>query len=454
VVTVVGGGLAGSEAAWQLAERGIPVLLVEMRPSSTGPAHHSAQLAELVCSNSFKSDDPASAAGTLKRELELLGSLLLRCAREVAVPAGGALAVDRELFASRITDLIESHPNIEVQRREMTDIPDSPCILASGPLTSDSLAEAIADATGAERLFFYDAAAPIVDAETLDHSKVFAQSRYDKGDGADYLNCPMSRDEYDLFIDALLQARRVTAKDFESSELFNACQPVEEIARSGRDALRFGPLKPVGLTDPGTHERPWAVVQLRAENREGGAYNLVGFQTNLAFSEQRRVFSLIPGLGDAEFLRYGVMHRNTYLDAPRLLDSTLALRNAPGIRFAGQITGTEGYLEAVGTGLLCALNTASDLSALPPFLLPRTSALGALVFYATDPETRKYQPMHVNWGIVPPLESRVRNKRDRYAAYARRALTDVRATVQTHPLFSDNQPLRTRTQFGIGGTDA
>ncbi|MDZ4177684.1 MAG: methylenetetrahydrofolate--tRNA-(uracil(54)-C(5))-methyltransferase (FADH(2)-oxidizing) TrmFO, partial [Coriobacteriia bacterium] len=390
----------------------------------------------------------------LKQELELLGSLLLRCAREVAVPAGGALAVDRERFASRITDLIESHPNIEIQRREMTDIPDSPCIIASGPLTSDSLAEAIANVTGEERLFFYDAAAPIIDAETLDRSKVFAQSRYDKGDGADYLNCPMNRDEYDLFIDTLLQARRVTAKDFESSELFNACQPVEEIARSGRDALRFGPLKPVGLTDPGTGERPWAVVQLRAENREGSAYNLVGFQTNLTFSEQRRVFSLIPGLGEAEFLRYGVMHRNTYLDAPRLLDPTLSLRSAPGIRFAGQITGTEGYLEAGGTGLLCALNTASELSALPPFLLPRTSALGALVSYATDPETRKYQPMHVNWGIVPPLESRVRNKRDRYAAYARRALTDVRATLQTHPLFSDNQPLLTRTQLSMGGTDA
>ncbi|MDP2400596.1 MAG: methylenetetrahydrofolate--tRNA-(uracil(54)-C(5))-methyltransferase (FADH(2)-oxidizing) TrmFO, partial [Actinomycetota bacterium] len=356
-------------------------------------------------------------------------------------------------FASRVTALIESHPGIEIQRREMTDIPDSPCIVTSGPLTSDSLANAIAQITGEERLFFYDAAAPIVDAETLDRSKVFAQSRYDKGESADYLNCPMNREEYDRFIDALLSARRVTAKDFESSELFNACQPVEEIARSGRDALRFGPLKPVGLTDPQTGQRPWAVVQLRAENRDASAYNLVGFQTNLAFSEQRRVFSLIPGLADAEFLRYGVMHRNTYLDAPRLLDSTLALKTVPGVRFAGQITGTEGYLEAAATGLLGALNIACELSAFPPLVLPRTSAIGALISYATDPETLKYQPMHVNWGIVPPLESRVRNKRDRYAAYATRAITDVRATLDAHPLFSVYQPLHIQEPTGTGRSD-
>ncbi len=434
-VTVLGGGLAGTEAALQFAMRDVPVTLLEMRPERSGPAHHTGLLAELVCSNSLKSDDPSTATGRLKCELELLGSFVLACARECAVPAGGALAVDRERFAGLVTQRIESHPLIDVVRREATVVPDGRCIVATGPLTSDAFAHALSRFTGPGRLAFYDAAAPIVDAQTIDRSVAFVQTRYDKGGSADYLNCPMDRDEYERFIDELLAAERVTMKEFESSELFSACRPVEEIARSGRDALRFGPLKPVGLTDPRTGQRPWAVVQLRAENRDRTAYNLVGFQTNLTFSEQRRVFSLIPGLDSSEFVRFGVMHRNTFIDEPCLLDSTLALRDEPRIRMAGQITGTEGYLEAVAGGLLAAVNTVCDLRGLPHLVMPKTTAFGALVSYATDPATTDYQPMHVNWGLVPPLSTKVRGKHDRYAAYASRADADARRTVYAHPLY-------------------
>jgi len=432
-VTVIGGGVAGTEAAWQLAARGIRVGLREMRPAHTSPAHHGADLAELVCSNSLKSDDPTTAAGLLKRELEDLGSVVMSVARATRVPAGAALAVDRAAFSARLTDLINSHPLIDVSRAEATSIPDGPVIVATGPLTSPGLDTALAQLVGGDRLSFYDAAAPIVDALSLDRDIVFAASRYDKGEGSDYLNAPMTREEYDLFYDALVNASRVEDKDFERKELFSACQPVEEVARSGKDALRFGALKPVGLVDPRTGERPWAVVQLRAENAAATAYNLVGFQTNLTFPEQRRVFSTIPGLARAEFLRYGVMHRNTFIDAPRLLDSTLALRDEPRIRFAGQITGTEGYLEAAATGLLAAANTAAWLQNQPPVVLPHTTALGSLVAYATDPETQRYQPMHVNFGLVPPLDCRVRGKRERYSAYSERARTDFTKWLDAHP---------------------
>ncbi|MBI5230900.1 MAG: methylenetetrahydrofolate--tRNA-(uracil(54)-C(5))-methyltransferase (FADH(2)-oxidizing) TrmFO [Coriobacteriales bacterium] len=424
-VTVIGGGLAGTEAAWQLAERGMPVRLFEMRPKRMSPAHHTGDLAELVCSNSLKSDDPETAAGLLKREMASLGSVVLEVARSHAVPAGAALAVDRERFSGALTEMVGGHPLIEVVHVEADSIPAGHVVIATGPLTSEAFEPVLEDLAGSERLAFYDAAAPIVDAASIDRSVVFAASRYGKGEGADYLNAPMAKPEYEAFLEALVAARRVTAKDFERKELFQACQPVEEIARTGPDALRFGSLKPVGLTDPRTGERPWAVVQLRAENAAQTAYNLVGFQTNLAFTEQERVFRLIPGLSNAEFLRFGVMHRNTFIDAPRLLDSTLALRSDPRIRLAGQVTGTEGYLEASATVLLAALNTFATLQALEPLVLPETTVLGALVAFATDPDTTKYQPMHVNFGLVPPLDPPVRGKRNRYAAYAKRAQADL-----------------------------
>jgi methylenetetrahydrofolate--tRNA-(uracil-5-)-methyltransferase len=431
-VTVIGAGLAGSEAAWQLATRGVCVRLVEMRPSSTTPAHRTAFFGELVCSNSFKSDDPTTAAGELKRELDALGSLVLGVARETSVPAGAALAVDRERFAQLLTQRVSSHPLIELVHAEANELPAGICIVATGPLTSAAFERALTELAG-ERLSFFDAAAPIVDAESIDRSVVFAASRYGKGGGADYLNAPMEKDQYEAFIDALLEAHRVHAKDFERKELFAACQPVEEVARTGRESLRFGSMKPVGLTDPRTGQRPWAVVQLRPENATGAAYNLVGFQTNLTFPEQRRVFRMIPGLEGADFLRYGVMHRNTFVDAPRLLEPSLRLRERPSVLLAGQVTGTEGYLEAAASGLVAALNVVAGLAGAPDAVLPPTTVLGALLSYATDPETSGYQPMHVNFGILPPLPERVRNKRERYAAYAERARADLAEWIEGRP---------------------
>lgn len=424
-VTIIGGGLAGCEAAFQLAVRGHAVTLYEMRPAVSSPAHHTADLAELVCSNSLKSTDPETAAGMLKCELASLGSLVLACAQRSAVPAGGALAVDRGTFSAMVTAAIEADPRITVCRERMTGLPGGECIVATGPLTDPALEPALAQVVGPDRLAFFDAAAPVVDADGIDRAVCFAQSRYDKGGTADYLNCPMDRDEYERFIDSLLSARRVVAKDFESGDLFQACQPVEEIARAGRDALRYGPMKPVGLTDPRTGSRPWAVLQLRAENRAGSAYNLVGCQTNLTFGEQERVFRSIPGLERAEFLRYGVMHRNTFVDAPKLLTPDLAVREHPRIRLAGQIAGTEGYLEAAAGGLVAALGAHAVTVDAPPVVLPPSSAFGALLAYATDPATSPYQPMHVNFGLMPPLDPPVKRKRERYAAYARRGAKDL-----------------------------
>lgn len=432
-VTVIGAGLAGTEAAYQLAIRGVDVTLIEMRPATMTPAHHSGDFAELVCSNSLKSDDPHTAAGLLKCELEALGSVVMQVARACRVAAGGALAVDRELFSRTLTKTILEVPGIHVVREEATSIPAGPVIISTGPLTSPAFEPALAEVVGNERLSFYDAASPIVDSLTLDRAVVFPASRYDKGSGADYLNAPMNRAEYDAFYDALIDARRVKDKAFERKELFSACQPVEEVARTGRDALRYGALKPVGLTDPHTGERPWAVVQLRAENSAGTAHNLVGFQTNLAFPEQERVFRMIPGLERAEFVRHGVMHRNTFIDSPKLVDSTFALAGEPRIRFAGQVTGTEGYLEAVASGLLAGLNTFADLTDSPAVVMPVTTAFGALVSYATSPETKNYQPMHVNFGIIPPLADKVRGKRDRYAAYSRRAMEDLEGWLRSRP---------------------
>ncbi|MEY8460958.1 methylenetetrahydrofolate--tRNA-(uracil(54)-C(5))-methyltransferase (FADH(2)-oxidizing) TrmFO [Eggerthellaceae bacterium 24-137] len=432
-VTIVGGGLAGSEAALDLANRGVAVRLMEMRPHRSTPVHHSDGLAELVCSNSLKSTKPDSAAGLLKRELAELGSPLIRAAHACSVAAGGALAVDRALFSQAITDQIEDHPLIELVREEATDVAKLACgadaiVLASGPLTSDALSSSLMGLTGLHALAFYDAAAPVVMVDSIDFEKVFRQSRYeDAAAGGDYLNAPFTKEEYEHFIDELLSAERVIAKDFETRELFQACQPIEEIARAGRDAPRFGSLKPVGLTDPRTGRRPWAALQLRAEDACGQSYNLVGFQTNLTFPEQRRVFRMIPGLEQAEFARYGVMHRNTFIDAPRLLDAHGRLRTPAAaelgvpVYVAGQLAGTEGYCEAVRSGLHVALAVTADLRGieLPP--LPVETVYGALLAYATDDGTADYQPMHVNFGIMRPLDPPVRNKRERYGAYAARA---------------------------------
>lgn len=428
-VTVIGGGLAGSEAAWQLAVRGVPVRLMEMRPGTASPAHHGQDLGELVCSNSLKGSDPETAPGMLKRELDAMGSLVMRVARDAAVPAGSALAVDRSAFSSAVTAALSAHPLVDIVREEARDLPEGDVIVATGPLTSAAFEPVLAALIGQTRLAFFDAAAPIVDAATVDMTVAFAASRYGKGGGADYLNCPLDREQYEALIEDLVGAARVTAKDFETTDLFQACQPIEEVARRGPDALRFGALKPVGLTDPRTGARPWAVVQLRPENRDGTAYNLVGFQTNLTFPEQRRVFRSIPGLAGAGFLRYGVMHRNTFVDAPRLLTPTLALRDEPRVHIAGQLAGTEGYLEAAATGLVAALDVAAarDGRALPP--LPRTTALGALLAYASDPEVEDYQPMHVNLGLFPPIEPPIRSKRRRHAALSERAERDMTAWI-------------------------
>ncbi|TXF36685.1 methylenetetrahydrofolate--tRNA-(uracil(54)-C(5))-methyltransferase (FADH(2)-oxidizing) TrmFO [Collinsella sp. BA40] len=428
-VIVIGGGLAGCECALQLADRGIRVRLYEMRPLVSSPAHHSDHLAELVCSNSFKSTRYDSAAGMLKRELRAMGSVLMDCADRAAVPAGGALAVDRGLFSRYVEEAIASRSNIEVIRQEVTAIPEGRVVIAAGPLCSPSLSEAVLGLVGGESLSFYDAAAPIVDAATLDMDVLFSQSRYEEQGSGDYLNATLSREEYDAFIDGLVGAERVILKDFERRDLFQACQPAEEVARTGKDAIRFGAMKPVGLIDPRTGKRPWAAVQLRAENAEHTAYNLVGFQTNLTFGEQKRVFRMIPGLENAEFFRYGVMHRNTFVDAPHVLDRSFAV---PGttVRLAGQITGTEGYTEAVASGLLAALNTFADMRGLDHVSLPDTSVFGALVSYATDPACLDYQPMHVNFGIIPPLEDgKRRSKRDRYTAYADRGGRDLQAYI-------------------------
>ena len=431
-VDILGAGLAGSEAALQLADRGVAVRLIEMRPVRTTAVHKTDGCAELVCSNSLKSEKPDSAAGMLKAELEALGSHLYDAARKTRVAAGGALAVDREAFSGEVTARIERHPNIELVRAEATELPDGAdaAVLASGPLTSDALASAIERATGRSRMSFYDAAAPIVMADSLDRSRLFSQSRYEEGDG-DYLNAPFSKEEYDAFVAELVSAERVVMRDFETKELFQACQPIEEIARKGADAPRFGTLKPVGLTDPATGRRPWAALQLRSEDAHAMSYNLVGFQTNLTFPEQERVFRMIPGLEGAEFARFGVMHRNTFIDAPRLLGSDLRLaRQSDGetpLFVAGQLAGTEGYCEAIMSGLHAALCAYATLCGVEPPTMPRHTAFGALMAYASDPSVVDYQPMHVNFGIMEPLPERVKNKRMRYAAYAERGRSALEA---------------------------
>lgn len=454
-IAIIGAGLAGSEAALQLASRGHRVDLFEMRPIVSTFVHKSDLCAELVCSNSLKSTKPDKAAGMLKEELQELGSELYAIALECQVPAGGALAVNRDDFAKLVTHRISEHPRIELICKEVASLEEldaryDAIIVATGPLTSDALADDIAQLLDSEHLSFYDAAAPIVMADSLDESIIFRQSRYDKGDaldqGGDYLNAPFSREEYVAFIEELLNAQKVIAKDFETKELFQACQPIEEIARTGIDAPRFGPLKPVGLIDPRTGKRPYAVVQLRAENREETAFNLVGFQTNLTFPEQQRVFRLIPGLEHVEFVRYGVMHRNTFVKAPDVLDGHLRVKteralqlNAP-IFMAGQVSGTEGYCEAIRSGLQAALEVCAHLEGIILPVVPRETVFGALLDYATDPETQRYQPMHVNFGILPGFEPPIRNKGRRSVAYAergRKALADYKKVLQDHRMIGD-----------------
>jgi len=431
---VIGGGLAGSEAAWQAAERGVEVILYEMRPRKMTPAHVSDRLAELVCSNSLGSDLPDRAPGLLKAELRRLGSLVLACADVTRVPAGSALAVDRERFAEEVTRRIENHPRIQVIREEVTEIPDEPTVIATGPLTSEGLTEAIADLTGQEYLYFYDAMAPIVAADSIDMSIAFRASRYGKG-GADYINCPMTEEEYDRFVDALVTAERIPLRDFEREDprFFEGCLPIEVLAARGRDALAYGPLRPVGLIDPRTGRRPYAVVQLRQDDLAGTLYNMVGFQTNLRYGEQERVFRMIPGLEQAEFVRYGQMHRNTFLNAPLLLEPTMAFRGRPGLFFAGQITGVEGYVGSVGSGWVAGVNAARFILGQEPLVLPRTTMLGALCYYVSHADPKTFQPMKANFGLLPPLSPPVRDKRRRYRAYMERALADLEGVFAASP---------------------
>lgn len=420
--TVIGAGLAGSECAWQLAERGVEVTLREMKPEKKTPAHSTQYFAELCCSNSLRSDQLENAVGLLKEELRRLGSLILACADETRVEAGGALAVDRHGFAALVTERIRSHPNITVVPGEVTEIPEGEVVIATGPLTSDALAERLQVLLGAgSALHFYDAAAPLVSAGSVDMDKAWLGSRYDRGT-ADYINCPMDEAEYGAFWQALISAGEAEVHGFEDKKVFEGCMPVEVMARRGRETLCYGPLKPRGLKDPRTGREPYAVVQLRRDNREGSIYNLVGFQTHLRFPEQKRVFSMIPALHDAEFLRYGVMHRNTFLNAPQLLDRYYRLKAEPRISFAGQMTGVEGYVESAASGFLVGVETARRLRGLPPVNFPQETAVGALGLYVSNPSVAVFQPMNINFGIMPPLDRRVRGKRNKNAELSKRSL--------------------------------
>ncbi|HMQ55239.1 MAG TPA: methylenetetrahydrofolate--tRNA-(uracil(54)-C(5))-methyltransferase (FADH(2)-oxidizing) TrmFO [Anaerolineae bacterium] len=432
-LTIIGGGLAGTEAAWQAARRGLKVCLYEMRPVRSTPAHVSDRLAELVCSNSLGSDLPDRAPGLLKSEIRRLDSLILQAAAEAAVPAGGALAVDRERFAEIVTRRIETQPLIELRREEVTRIPDTPTIVATGPLTSEALAQELAALSGKEYLYFYDAVSPIVEAESINLDVAFRASRYERGelDEGDYLNCPFTEAEYRAFVEALRSAEKIQLKQFEQEDpyFFEMCLPVEELARRGDQALAFGPMRPVGLIDPRTGRRPYAAIQLRQDNLAGTLYNLVGFQTNLRWGEQKRVFRMIPGLEKAEFMRYGMMHRNTYINAPMLLRPTMQWHNRADLFFAGQITGVEGYVGNAATGLLAGLNAARLLRGQAPVSLPPTTMLGALCHYVTHADPKDFQPMKANFGLMPPLAQKIRNKRARYEAYAERALQDLEQVI-------------------------
>lgn len=427
-VKVVGAGLAGSEAAWQLAQRGVDVTLYEMKPDKMTPAHHTANFAELVCSNSLRGDRLENAVGLLKEELRRCGSLIMQCADATRVEAGGCLAVDRDGFSAMVTEKIRNHPRITVISREVTAVPDAPVIIASGPLTSDALSQAIGDYFGTGYLHFFDAAAPLVTAESIDMEKAWWQSRYDRGT-PDYINCALDREQYDAFLRELVSAEEAQVHGFEDKNVFEGCMPVEVMGRRGYDTLRFGPMKPVGLTDPKTGREPYAVVQLRQDNAAKSVFNLVGFQTHLKFGEQKRVFSMIPALKNAEFVRYGVMHQNTFLQSPRLLDRYYADRRNPMVAFAGQMTGVEGYVESTASGYLAAVAMAAKVQEreIPDF--PKTTAIGALGLYVSDPSIENFQPMNVNFSIISPLDVRIRKKSEKNLAIANRALEAIDALV-------------------------
>ena len=430
-VNVIGAGLAGCEAAWALARYGINVRLYEMKPQKFSPAHKYKGFAELVCSNSLKAARLESAAGLLKTEMEMLGSLTVPCAKENSVEAGGALAVDREKFSDAVTEKICTNPLIEVIEGEVTELPDGITIIATGPLTNGAMAEIIKNLCG-EGLSFYDAAAPIVTYESLDKEKVFFASRYDRGD-ADYINCPMNKEEYLAFYEALISAERVQLKDFETHpfSVYEGCMPIEVLATRGVDTMRFGPMKPVGITDARTGKRPYAVVQLRRENKEATLFNLVGFQTNLKFGEQKRVFSMIPGLENAEFMRYGVMHRNTFINSPELLNCDFSMRSNENIYFAGQITGVEGYMESAASGLIAGTAAARKILGLEQINLPLETMLGALTSYVSDTfNSGKFQPMGANMGILPDIGERIRDKKEKYGVYANRAVAALREELE------------------------
>ena len=431
--TVIGAGLAGCEAAWQLARRGVPTTLIEMKPDKYTPAHHHAGFAELVCSNSLRSDQLTNAVGLLKEEMRQLGSLVMRAADATRVPAGGALAVDREAFSQYITDAVSGHPLITVEHAEVTQLPARNAIIATGPLTSDALAAQIAALPGLQTLNFFDAAAPIVSGESLDTGKVFRQSRYGRGD--DYLNCPMSREEYEAFYQALLTAEKADVHGFDGTQVFEGCMPIEVMAARGEMVMAFGPMKPVGLTDPRTGREPYAAVQLRAENAAGTMYNLVGFQTRLKWGEQKRVFSMIPGLEHAEFLRYGVMHRNTFLHSPGFLDANYQMISRPGVYFAGQMTGVEGYVESASSGMVAGISLARQLLGLAPVDFTQLTAIGALAHHVAH-ASGDFQPMNANFGLIAPCERRIRNKQERYGQIAARALTVIEA-LRSNPLCAD-----------------
>lgn len=424
-ITVIGAGLAGVEATWQLAKRNIPVKLYEMRPHKKSPAHQTGLFAELVCSNSLRAAALENAVGLLKEEMRKLGSLVMESADRHRVPAGGALAVDRHGFAQYITEVLENHPKVEVVRQELTKLPQSGItVVATGPLTSDLLAKEIKELLGDEYLYFYDAAAPIVTLESLDLGVVFRASRYGKGDEA-YLNCPMNEEEYNVFYQALINAERAPLREFEQQKHFEGCMPVEVLAGRGRETLLFGPLKPVGLTDPRTGKRPFAVIQLRQDNAAGTLYNMVGFQTNLKWGEQKRVFRLIPGMEQAEFVRYGVMHRNTYINSPRLLKPTMQLKGRNNLLFAGQLTGVEGYVESAASGIVAGINAARLYQKLTPVSFPEETAHGALLQYITSTEEKNFQPMNITFGLLPPLDKRVKDKKLRNKLIAERALATL-----------------------------
>ncbi|MGN0459805.1 MAG: methylenetetrahydrofolate--tRNA-(uracil(54)-C(5))-methyltransferase (FADH(2)-oxidizing) TrmFO [Ruminococcus sp.] len=434
-INIIGGGLAGCEAAYQVAKRGIKVNLYDMKPHKLSPAHHSKKLCELVCSNSLKASRLESAAGMLKQEMRMLDSLLMRCADKTTVPAGGALAVDRELFSDMVNEEILNNPLITVINEEVKDIPEGVTIVASGPLTSELLSDTIKGMFG-DSLSFYDAAAPIVRFDTIDMNKAFFASRYGKGDGDDYINCPMNKEEYDRFYDALVSAERAPVHDFDvmNPKVYEGCMPIEVMAQRGHDTIRFGPMKPVGLTDPATGHRPWAVVQLRKENSAGVMYNLVGFQTNLKFPEQKRVFSMIPGLENAEFVRYGVMHRNTFINSPKVLSSDYSVKENKNLFFAGQITGVEGYMESASSGLIAGINASLRLLGKETVTLPPETMIGALSRYISDETVSKFQPMGANLGVLPELLNRPRDKKERAKAYSDRSFNALDNFIKTRGL--------------------